>query len=84
MNNINDIKRKNIITEEQRRNKKNKYQRERYKQKIKLNPLQIRPYTKEEKKRKKENINKRQTLLQTQQGINKTESKTKIQGKNEK
>ena len=84
MNNINDIKRKNIITEEQKRNKKNKYQRERYKQKIKLNPLQIRPYTKEEKKRKKENINKRQTLLQTQQGINKTESKTKIQGKNEK
>ena len=84
MNNINDIKRKNIITEEQKRNKKNKYQRERYKQKVKLNPLQIRPYTKEEKKRKKENINKRQTLLQTQQGINKTESKTKIQGKNEK
>ena len=84
MNNINDIKRKNIITEEQKRNKKNKYQRERYKQKIKLNPLQIRPYTKEEKERKKKNINKRQTLLQTQQGINKTESKTKIQGKNEK
>ena len=84
MNNINDIKRKNIITEEQKRNKKNKYQRERYKQKVKLNPLQIRPYTKEEKERKKKNINKRQTLLQTQQGINKTESKTKIQGKNEK
>ena len=84
MNNINDIEKKNIITEVQTRNKKNKYQRERYKQKIKLNPLQIRPYTKEEKKRKKENINKRQTLLQTQQGINKTESKTKIQGKNEK
>ena len=84
MNNINAIEKKNIITEVQTRNKKNKYQRERYKQKIKLNPLQIRPYTKEEKKRKKENINKRQTLLQTQQGINKTESKKKIQGKNEK
>ena len=73
----------NEITATQRRNQKNKYQRERYKRKVKLNPLKIRPYTKEEKKRK-EIINKRQTLLSAQQGINQAEGETKIQGKNEK
>ena len=79
MINVNDE-----ITATQRRNKINKYQRERYKRKVKLNPLKIRPYTKEEKKRKEKNINKRQTLLSAQQGINQAEGETKIQGKNEK
>ena len=91
MNNINDhdtfkksLSKRELETETKRRNKKNKYQRERYKRTIRINPIKIRSNTKEENKRKKEIINKRQALLQTQQIINKTESETKIQGKNEK
>ena len=84
MNNVNDIEKKNNLTETQRRNKKNKYQRERYKRTIRINPIKIRSNTKEENKRKKEIINKRQALLQTQQVSNKNKSKEKIQGPNEK
>jgi len=82
MNNVNDIEKKNNLTETQRRNKKNKYQRERYKRTIRINPIKIRSNTKD--KRKKEIINKRQALLQTQQASNKNKSKEKIQGQNEK
>ena len=84
MNNVNDIEKKNNLTETQRRNKKNKYQRERYKRTVRINPVKIRPNTKKENQRKKEIINKRQALLQIQQASNKTKSKEQIQGKNEK
>ena len=84
MNTVNDTERKKIQDEIKRKNKYNKNQRERYKRTVRINPLKIRPATKEENKRKKENINKRQTLLQTQQTTNKNKSKKKIQGKNEK
>ena len=56
MNNVNDIEKKNNITETQRKNKYNKNQRERYKRTIRINPLKIRPNTKEENKRKKEKL----------------------------
>ena len=84
MNTVNDIEKKNNLTETQRRNKKNKYQRERYKRTVRINPVKIRPNTKKENQRKKEIINKRQALLQIQQASNKTKSKEQIQGKNEK
>ena len=91
MNNINDhdtftksLSKRELETETKRRNKKNKYQRERYKRTVRINPVKIRPNTKKENQRKKEIINKRQALLQTQQTTNKNKSKEKIQGKNEK
>ena len=91
MNNINDndtfkksLSKRELETETKRRNKKNKYQRDRYKRTIRINPIKIRPATKAENKRKKEINNKRQALLQTQQASNKNKSKEKIQGKNEK
>ena len=87
MNNINDkIKRgsKKPLTDEEKRIKKNKHnkrQREYYRRRIILNPTRIRSYTKAEKQRKNK---QRQALLSRKQGTNKTESKEKIQGKNEK
>ena len=90
MNNINDhdtfkksLSKRELETETKRRNKKNKYQRERYKRTIRINPIKIRSNTKEENKRKKE-INKRQALLQIQQEATTGNSKEKVQGKNEK
>jgi len=79
---------KQPLTEEEKRikkNKNNKYQRERYRKKVVLNPTKIRAYTKYENQiRKKNKINKGQTLLQTKQRNIATKSKEKIQGKNEK
>ena len=79
---------KQPLTEEEKRikkNKINKYQRERYRKKVILNPTRIRAYTKYENQIRKQNkINKGQTLLQTKQRNIATKSKEKIQGKNEK
>jgi len=70
---------------EEKRKDKNRKQREYYKNTITLNPTKIRQYTKYENQiRKKNKINKRQTLLQTKQRNIKTKSEEKIQGKNEK
>jgi len=92
MNNITNEPKKKVgrpklkpLTDEEKRIKKNKYnkrQREYYKRNITLNPTRIRNYTKDEKERKKI-IKQRQALLSIKQGINKTESKKEIQGKNE-
>lgn len=79
---------KNPLTDEEQRKKReitNKKQRERYRNKIVLNPTKVRAYTKHENEiRKKRKINKRQTLLQTEQRNIEAKSEEKIQGKNEK
>lgn len=68
------------LTDEEKRIKKNKYnrlQREYYRRKVVLNPTKIRQSTKEENARKKR-INERQMLLQTESGTDKKESESKV------
>ncbi len=81
-------KNKQPLTEDEKRKKRqitNKYQRERYRNKVILDPTKIRQYTKYENQIRKQNkINKGQALLQTKQRNIKTKSEEKIQGKNEK
>ena len=72
-----------IITEEQKRIRKNKnlkYARNYYRRKISANPLRIRAYTTNERKRK---TLQGQALLQAKSGADKAESEEQIQGKNE-
>lgn len=85
-------KNKQPLTDEEKQEKRkitNKKQRERYRNKIVLNPTKIREYTKHQKQMRKNSrktspVNKRQTLLQIEQGNIKGKGKEKIQRKNEK
>lgn len=92
-------KNKQPLTDEEKQEKRkitNKKQRERYRNKIVLNPTKIREYTKHQKQMRNfkkvrqrggsgvSPVNKRQTLLQIEQGNIKGKGKEKIQRKNEK
>lgn len=89
-------KNKQPLTDQEKRKKReitNKKQRERYRNKIVLNPTKVRQYTKYENQirrfkkslaKEKSPLNERQTLLQTQQRNIEAKSEEKIQRKNEK